>query len=322
MNTNKILKISKIPLYVFLGCLIIVLLCIFGISKFSEPKKIDKIYDYNELISSDKDEEGMYAEMDFVSMPFEFAVYEGEYSKEHYYMVYDSNGYLYIVNLNEYLADMLIEQYEENPDDFTYHVEGYIFNVDDDCKKLAIDFYNDGEEIVTEENYKDFFGKTYISTIKEPTNNMVVILGVILSFSVIIGLVFLIIFLIYFISAKKTFKKYNVNELEGELQKSTTKCYEKLELYLTDRYLISKANGLRVSDYKNINKVCINRMPYNGVQLIIFLNNGKKYIAMESFKRTKQMDTINEIIELLKIKNSNIEVKDSVAVTLTYNKEL
>lgn len=109
MDTNKILKVSKLPLYIFLICLVIFLGCIFGIVIVSEPKEIDNVYDYNELISTYKDEEGMYAEIEFVSMPYEFAIYEDDYSDEYYYMVYDSNGYLYIVNLFKSTANMLIK---------------------------------------------------------------------------------------------------------------------------------------------------------------------------------------------------------------------
>lgn len=322
MDTNKILKVSKLPLYIFLICLVICLGCIFGIVIVSEPKKIDNVYDYNELISTYKDEEGMYAEMEFVSMPYEFAIYEDDYSDEYYYMVYDSNGYLYIVNLFKSTANMLIEQYEENSEDFSYHMKGYIFDIDEDCKKLAIDYYNNGEEIVTEENYKDFFGMTYMSEFKEPTDNIFVILISILCISGIICFVCIILLSMFIIKNKKMLKKYNINELEGELQKSSTKSYKKLDLYLTDRYLITKVNGLNIVEHKEIIKVCINRMPYNGLQLIVYLVSGKSFVATQTFNSQNQRDLLYEIANLLKEKNINIDIKDSVAVSLNYNKEL
>lgn len=201
-------------------------------------------------------------------------------------------------------------------------MKGYIFDIDEDCKKLAIDYYNNGEEIVTEENYKDFFGMTYMSEFKEPTDNIFVILISILCISGIICFVCIILLSMFIIKNKKMLKKYNINELEGELQKSSTKSYKKLDLYLTDRYLITKVNGLNIVEHKEIIKVCINRMPYNGLQLIVYLVSGKSFVATQTFNSQNQRDLLYEIANLLKEKNINIDIKDSVAVSLNYNKEL
>ena len=324
MNTNKVLKVSKLPLYVFLVCLVICLVCIFGIVKGSEPKDIDKIYNYHELIANAKDEEGIYAEVEFVSMPYKFAIYEGDLGDEHYYMCYDMNDYLYIVNLKEYTADILISQYEENPEEFSYYMKGYLFETEEECKKLAIDYYNNSyeEEIITDENFTNFFGSTYISEFKEPVNSLSRTLIIIITLVGIVGLVGLILFIILWDSTRKTLKKYNINELEGELQKGSTKVYDKLSLYLTDRYMIAQTDGLKAARYKEITKICINRMAYNRIQLIVYLNDQTKIVATETFNTLDKRELLYEIANLMKEKNNNIEIKDSVAVSLTYNKEL
>lgn len=324
MNTNKILRVSKVPLYIFLISLIICVVCVFGIIKLNEPEEIDKIYNYHELIVNMKDEEGIYAEVEFVSIPYKFAVYEGDLGDEYYYMVYDKNDYLYIVNLKEYTANMLIRQYEKNPEEFSYHMEGYLFKTEEECKELAIDYYNESyeEKIITDDNFTNFFGATYISEIKEPVDELWGILVVILSFSGIVGLIGLILFIMLWNNTRKTLKKYNVNELEGELQKSSTKRYEKLDLYLTDRYMIAKTDGLKVAEYKDITKICINRMPYNRIQLIVYLIDTKKIIATEVINSEDKRELLYEVANLMKEKNNVIEIKDSIAVTLTHNKEL
>lgn len=324
MNTNKILKVSKIPMYIFLICIIICLACVFGIGKLNEPKEIDKVYDYHELIAGSKDEEGLYAEIEFVSMPYKFAVYEGELGEEHYYMVYDKNDYLYIVNLKEYIADMLISQYEDNPEEFSYYMKGYLFETEEECKKLAMDYYNNAfeEKIITDANFTNYFGATYISEFKEPVHDMQNIFVGLLSISLIVGMSALILFIIVWNNTRKILKKYNINELEGELQKSSTKKYDKLDLCLTDKYMIAKTDGLKVAEYKDMTKICINRMAYNRIQLIVYLKDGKKLIATETFNNLDTRNLLYEVANLMKEKNDNIEIKDSIAVTLTYNKEL
>ena len=133
------------------------------------------------------------------------------------------------------------------------------------------------------------------------------------SFGIIMSVSLLIIFIVICIETKITLKKYNIDELKYELSKSSVKKYEKLNIYLTDNYIISKNMGLNILEYKNVvwlyKEKRIIRYRRTGIPIGISLlafNKKKGYeIAYISiFKKTEK--TLDEVMFEVQEKNNNV----------------
>ena len=123
--------------------------------------KKDVTYTYmNDLILKDEDNVLKNSNLEVHSSPLVFAEYDNDPNK--FYIVQDEN-YLYIVYLTEEIYDEIMDKdLEKEP----FIIEGYTEIISDDIKTLAIDSYNElmEEEIITEDNFKSYFGSIYLNT--------------------------------------------------------------------------------------------------------------------------------------------------------------
>ena len=98
-------------------------------------------------------------------------------------------------------------------------------------------------------------------------------------------------------------------DLKYELEKNTSKYFEKERIYLTDNYIVSNLNNiLRVNRYEDFIWIYISKLQQYGSTANIFVRvktkNKKQYDIASSLDENK----LNEIIDLIKQKNTNILV--------------
>lgn len=307
------LKSTKKWWLIFLGVFAITLVCLFSFIKLDEnsdasskPAQI-----YNDLIAEGKDEEELVAEVTFVSEPYGFAVYEEDDLTLNYYMVFDEYGYLYIVRLTDDTYSKIMDSYENNPDEFSYTLKGYLFDTEEELKDLAIEYYNESyeEEIVNDDNFQDYFGKTYLDETHTPEDDSVGLLFGLTFLGGFFSIIFFIVCVAYSVTTKKTLKKYNLEELEYEIEKPSTIKYPQLKLYISDKYVISHKDGLKVVPIDEIIWMHIASLRMYGLivinRLMIYNKDFKKNELCESLGKREQLV---EIINVLKEKNNNMMI--------------
>lgn len=309
MNSKKILKTPKGTLLTAIIFIVLAVLMISVGMVLDTPRENENCEDYNSLIASKSDTENKYVKVTMADLPYQFAVQENGSITNTYYIIFDENNLMYIVRLSDDTFAKLEEMYNQNPDEFSYELKGYIFNAPDELKKLAMETFNESSqaEQITNENYSDYFGQTYLDEKNTPNTP---IASTIITIGAVLGILSIILFIVYiFIAIKvsKMLRKYNKQELEEELLKNTTVSYPMAKIYLTDKYIISKASGLDIMTYDELYWIYIETRRYNGFSV------GKYLIAKMKNKKSKQIAVVHKSEEMLmeimeKIHKKNKEV--------------
>lgn len=302
MNEKELKKIfknnSKYLLTVVI--LFIVSIVMFAMSTPVEEEESPK--DYNDLIVDKQDQEGSYATVTIDSVPILFAT--NDY--ENYYIVMDTNNYMYLSRLTDDTYNKLEKEYSTNKS-INYTLTGYLYNAPEELQKLAMDIYNEemGEEIITKYNYHTYFGSTYLDETNNPNaNDTFLAIGFIL---IIVSIIIFIVYLVNVIKTKKTYKKYSKEELTTILQESTTIAYPKANIYLTSKYIISTSSGITVTKYEDLVWMYIQRRTYNfiniGTNLLGRTNNNKVVNLAVTYRNNYLLE---EIISEIEKHNKNI----------------
>lgn len=302
MNEKELKKIfknnSKYLLTVVI--LFVVSIVMFAMSTPVEEEESPK--DYNDLIVDKQDQEGSYATVTIDSVPILFAT--NDY--ENYYIVMDTNNYMYLSRLTDDTYNKLEKEYSTNKS-INYTLTGYLYNAPEELQKLAMDIYNEemGEEIITKYNYHTYFGSTYLDETNNPNaNDTLLAIGFIL---IIVSIIIFIVYLVNVIKTKKTYKKYSKEELTTILQESTTIAYPKAKVYLTSKYIISTSSGITVTKYEDLVWMYIQRRTYNfiniGTNLLGRTNNNKVVNLAVTYRNNYLLE---EIISEIEKHNQNI----------------
>lgn len=302
MNEKELKKIFKINSKYLLTVVIlfVVSIVMFAMSTPIEEEESPK--DYNDLIVDKQDQEGSYATVTIDSVPILFAT--NDY--ENYYIVMDTNNYMYLSRLTDDTYKKLEKEYSTNKS-INYTLTGYLYNAPEELQKLAMDIYNEemGEEIITKYNYHTYFGSTYLDETNNPNvNDTFLAIGFIL---IIVSIIIFIVYLVNVIKTKKTYKKYSKEELTTILQESTTIAYPKAKIYLTSKYIISTSSGITVTKYEDLVWMYIQRRTYNFVNIGTHLlghTNNKKIVSLAVTYRNNYL--LEEIISEIEKHNQNI----------------
>lgn len=308
-NYAKILKTSKRPL-IIIFMMFVISFVLFGYGAELDEKALSRTTakDYNELIFNNQDVEEEYVEVTITDIPYGFA--EGDDSKK-YYFVFDEYDYMYIVRLTDTTYSMLENMYNENSEEFSYTLKGFIFNDSQELKEIAISSYNESMEevVVNNDNFSAYFGDTYLDEELTPysdTSSMLYSIGIIID---MISFVLLILYIIRIILNKSTLKKYDKEDLEYELSKPSTIEYKKANIYLTDKYIISKVYGLTVVEYNELVWLYNLKRKYNGIPVGIYLmalDSKKIYQIAKINTSIKNEELLIEIMNKIKDKNPSI----------------
>ena len=302
MNEKELKKIFKTNSKYLLTVVIlfVVSIVMFAMSTPIEEEESPK--DYNDLIVDKQDQEGSYATVTIDSVPILFAT--NDY--ENYYIVMDTNNYMYLSRLTDDTYNKLEKEYSTNKS-INYTLTGYLYNAPEELQKLAMDIYNEemGEEIITKYNYHTYFGSTYLDETNNPNaNDTFLAIGFIL---IIVSIIIFIVYLVNVIKTKKTYKKYSKEELTTILQESTTIAYPKAKIYLTSKYIISTSSGITVTKYEDLVWMYIQRRTYNfiniGTNLLGRTNNNKVVNLAVTYRNNYLLE---EIISEIEKHNKNI----------------
>lgn len=302
MNEKELKKIFKTNSKYLLTVVILFVVSIVMFAMSTPVEEEESPKDYNDLIVDKQDQEGSYATVTIDSVPILFAT--NDY--ENYYIVMDTNNYMYLSRLTDDTYNKLEKEYSTNKS-INYTLTGYLYNAPEELQKLAMDIYNEemGEEIITKYNYHTYFGSTYLDETNNPNaNDTLLAIGFIL---IIVSIIIFIVYLVNVIKTKKTYKKYSKEELTTILQESTTIAYPKAKIYLTSKYIISTSSGITVTKYEDLVWMYIQRRTYNfiniGTNLLGRTNNNKVVNLAVTYRNNYLLE---EIISEIEKHNQNI----------------
>lgn len=302
MNEKELKKIFKTNSKYLLTVVILFVVSIVMFAMSTPVEEEESPKDYNDLIVDKQDQEGSYATVTIDSVPILFAT--NDY--ENYYIVMDTNNYMYLSRLTDDTYNKLEKEYSTNKS-INYTLTGYLYNAPEELQKLAMDIYNEemGEEIITKYNYHTYFGSTYLDeTNNSNANDTLLAIGFIL---IIVSIIIFIVYLVNAIKTKKTYKKYSKEELTTILQESTTIAYPKAKIYLTSKYIISTSSGITVTKYEDLVWMYIQRRTYNFINIgtnLLGRTNNNKIVSLAVTYRNNYL--LEEIISEIEKHNQNI----------------
>ena len=309
INVLKSKKRCFIPL--FIGILFLLLSFVFFMLSEKQNHEDNKNIKYLNDIIEKNETEGQKAYVNIEALSPKFAVYDD--TTDAYYFAFDGN-YYYVIYMKEDKAKEL-----ENQDlsQKKVKLEGIVRNTTSDIKKIAIDQYNTllegDQEKLTLSDFDRYFGKVYLdqtATYSETT-------GMYNAFTFICIVVAFILLLTSFIkitSFSKEMKKLSTAEvdiLESEMEDKEAFYYNKINLYLTQNYIIMLDGKFKVYPYSDILWMYPFEQKYNGIRtnkaIKILTKDAKTTIFANISVVTKAKNEIyNEIWNTIISKNPNI----------------
>lgn len=136
MDRRKIKKITGPKYYLLLigiVFLILSLLSSIGMKGIAEEKEP---YSYASIANTQYDVAGEYVYLEIIDL-YQFAIRETATANEEYYYAFDKDMYLYVVCISDKKFDELEQLYLKDPDNFSYRLEGYLYNLDGEVRHFA-----------------------------------------------------------------------------------------------------------------------------------------------------------------------------------------
>lgn len=312
MTEKQIKKVLR-PVHEFL-LIFIICVCITAGLYFlqyyrAENSISEAAVDYIELCMEYKDEEETYVKADVIDA-ISFAEYEGEEDRL-FYFVYDKDYNFFIARLGDATFNKMYIQYQEQGDEFEYQIDGWVYDIPKEIKEIAIYEYNQqlGTEDfkLTEDNFEEYFGNTYVDECDLPDDivgGVITIIGFVVA---AIGFIFLIAYIVNVIRFAIFKSKYDLDIIRHELSKPTTKVFAKPGVYMTSKYIVSKANSfLYIVDYYDLAWIYISRNSYNGIPVSAFLKGRTKDKKTVILGSAYVVDKFDPVIEEIVVRNSNV----------------
>lgn len=320
MKKSSLFKVSKKIVY-FAFFLTLVALTFFYIAKLlDEQVAVSK--DYSELVMLGKDKENNYVNLEINYLPYYIVKRNNSNITLKYYIVVDKNNYMYIVRLTDETYLKMKDLYQKDPDNFSYYIEGYIFKTPEDLKQNTIESYNNlaEQEIVNDNNFSSYFGKSYLDETNIPYLNSNVFLIVAAIILIILSILLIIYYIILVIKNKKMLAKYDLVKLEKEINSKRTIYFKKLNLYLTNKYIIVKHYTLKIISYNDIIWAYNEKNYYNGIltnySLVSYLKNNHKI----NMATSNNKEDLIKIIKKISKKNNNALIGYSKENKKKFNK--
>ena len=167
--------------------------------------------EYSEIVATDEDKSGTYVKLDLINY-MEFS--KKDEGADGFYLVQDEEGFYYIVKLSSKTQKALEDEYEVEKNDFSYELKGYLINLPEDVKILAVDSLNkifkgyseesDKEaDVVSTENLYKYVGYNYLDDSEIPNSSMYIGVFILLFLLSIIFVILAIVFRKQQLSTKK-----------------------------------------------------------------------------------------------------------------------
>lgn len=212
--------------------------------------------------------ENIYSSLDARMMTFEFASDFKE--TNHYYFVYDEESLPYIIQVHGNLSEealkiqsYLYEDSEEEPEPVIFY--GMASPIEEDIREYAIESYNEmwEEDLVTEDNFSDYFGEYYLDTTRKPESPVSKNVSLFFSLSAILALAATLYLAVKLIDPRlkksratlKAWPEEKLLSVDRQLTQPGTSAYEKEKLYLTNDYIVTNAEGFEIIPYGSIERV-------------------------------------------------------------------
>lgn len=280
---NTGLKFTTIAIFLFMVILLVYFIYLCNM----------KIPDAKYALDTDKQGEFVKYDVDFLTDAF--AVYSVDNKDvDKYYLAMDSNNSLCILKIDDSnlpkfnnILSYTYGETDEKPEKI--EVYGVYKKIPSELKNLALDFYNEisNEEIISKDNFENYFGSCYISTFETPYDEKENVI-------MIIEFIFLIIFIGVFtallstiISTNKTLKRLvkenKLDEIYDLINSPDTDIIENQNIMLTNKYIICYNNKLEIIKYSDIIWIYEFIQRYNGIEIsryIRVLLKNKKYTAI------------------------------------------
>lgn len=206
----------------------------------------------NDVIMSEEGEkEDKIATIDVHVAPYLFA--EEKEGTNGFFIVMDSQ-YMYIVYMSKYDELTTKEDLATNPVTITGGTKLISKNV----KELALKTYNESVEEeyqLTIADFDDYFGDVYLDISSTATNEIgkiQLLAAFLLGIGGIVGFIISLIQKIKFSSGIKKMDETMVETLDNEMNSQDAFYYEKIHLYLTNRYIINFKGIFKVIEYQDI----------------------------------------------------------------------
>lgn len=265
---------------------------------------------FSDLLASQSIKEGIYTSLTVTEEPHVFAEYDDNLTSDKFYFLW--NGDLLHIGYLDYSTYSDLKSKAVEVDSPT--IFGVTKKIPLDVIDIAIETYNEavGETFLTKDNYSQYIGTLYIDVVSPVQDN---------TFQLIFGFVFLllgVILLVTYIVRQKQTKKGIRSRSESEWKKifseldsDTTKSYKKINLYLTENYIVDLGSGLRVIEYKDIVWMYQFQMKRYGMTVsknIVLATKNKEKISianMDNFMKRSKKD-FSEIMNYIVSKNEGI----------------
>lgn len=317
MNVKELKKTKlgdcfKITTRVYVAAIVFLLIAIvffgwaFVLSDTNENEAKDFLQSRTEMQIQEKE----YVSLDVTMGPTLFAEYDNMTTSDKYYFVW--SGDVLNVAYLDYSTYQKVAAKTSNEE--SMKIYGVTKTIPTDVLEIAIDVANDivGEEFLTMDNYQDYISTMYIDAVNPLHDN---------SIQIVAGIIFTLLSIAFFVIAivrQRATKKSILSRTDSEWQKildeldnENTKHYKKINLFLTDNYIVDLSNGLRVVEYKEIVWMYQYQLKQYGMttskNIVIATDKGKRVsIAnMDNFMKRSKKDYA-EIMDFIASKNPSI----------------
>lgn len=302
MNKKNILETTQKPytaiVFTVLALVFFLLSFIFSQMPLAEGKSFDD--DRNTIYST------VHIDITILPLAFETVAKEG---RETFYITGNGEN-LYIVQLDKKQYQKILEEYQNNPTDFRYHIVGETYRIFLNLEESSQSAYNDakGEIVITDSNYEEYFGQAYI----DGTETAGLVVGVFFS---IFGYVFTMAALVSVIEyvnrmrkLKQAIKAHGKEKLTELLNDPQTLAYKNAGTYLTKQFLISNSVDFKAVSYNDIFWIYILNKRINfisvGKYIMVATMDGKRQPVVYS----KNQKVLEEIMAKIYEKNPAIRL--------------
>ncbi|MGI6608741.1 MAG: hypothetical protein ACOX1F_07235 [Erysipelotrichaceae bacterium] len=258
MDKKSIKKITG-SRYYLLGIGVIFLIFALLSSLVMEEAEINENktpFSYTGIKFSEYEKAGEYVYLDVVWID-SFAYREtGDFIEEYCYAM-DKENYIYVVCISEETLIEIENIYKENPENFSYRLQGYLYNLDGEVKEFAKDSIIDilGEDLSNVyDNFDLYFSSTFLDTVNKPyiTSDEVVMVSILYF---VLGCIFFAAGVLRVLKVGKLRQNKEYAQMIDELKRPSIWNIVSMKIALTDSYLFYYGGKLGFISYKEINMV-------------------------------------------------------------------
>lgn len=216
--------------------------------------------------------------------------------------------------------------------------QGMPVKFDDELVDMTADAFNNfwGTDDIDASNYETAVGSYYLDTTQGPSEGPIYVGTILFLYIIVVLLIFYIILIIpsnrFGKRRKATLHKYGdrLKEIDWELNQADTQRFYTKKLYLTNRYIVSAANGFTIIPYSEIIQVYGKAASGYGLNkhrsIVVMTMEGSQYEIAYFGKGANEDNFIKQIVERIKtvlpMIKYGVDENNFYNVTQTYEKHI